>query len=65
MVEQFRVSWDGLEGNFWEEGLPRCIQSQLEFLHGWSSHNHLWQLVLVRDHSDAEGDGFYTAVGES
>ncbi len=35
-VEQIRegVSGDGLEGNFWEEGLPSCIQSQLEYLHG-------------------------------
>ncbi len=44
------VSGDGLEGNFWEEGLPPCIQSQLECL----VHNLLWQLVPVRDHSNAE-----------
>ncbi len=48
------VSWDGLDGNFWEEGLPPCIQSQLECLHGWSVYNLLWQLVPVRDHSNAE-----------
>ncbi len=24
------VSGDGLEGNFWEEGLPTCIQAKLE-----------------------------------
>ncbi len=55
-MEQIRegVSGDGLEGNFWEEGLPPCIQSQLECLHGWSIHNLLWQLVPVRDHSNAE-----------
>ncbi len=35
-VEQIRegVLWNGLEGNLWEEGLPPCIQSQLECLHG-------------------------------
>ncbi len=48
------VLGDGLEGNFWEEGLPPCIQSQLECVHGWSVHNLLWQLVPVRDYSDAE-----------
>ncbi len=42
-TEQIRegVSGDELEGNFWEEGLPPCIQSQLECLHGWSVHNLL------------------------
>ncbi len=48
------ISGDELEGNFWEDGLPPCIQSQLECLHGWSVHNGLWQLVPVRDHSNAE-----------
>ncbi len=48
------VSGDGLEGNFWEEGLPPCIQSQLECLHGWSVHNLLWQLAPVRHYSNAE-----------
>ncbi len=35
-VEQIRegVSGHGLEGNFWEEGLPSCIQLKLECLHG-------------------------------
>ncbi len=28
------VSKDGLENDFWEEGLPTCIQSQFEYLHG-------------------------------
>ncbi len=37
------VLGDGLEGNFWEEGLSPCIQSQLECLHGWSVQNRLWQ----------------------
>ncbi len=48
-MEQIRegVSGDRLEGNFWEEGLPPCIQSQLECLHGWSINNLLWQLVPV------------------
>ncbi len=45
---------DGLEGNFWEEGLPLCIQSKFECLHGCSGHNILWQLVPVWDYSDAE-----------
>ncbi len=27
---------DGLEGNFWEEGLPLCVQSKLECLNGCS-----------------------------
>ncbi len=36
----------GLEGNFWEEGLPLCIQSKFECL--------LWQLVPAWDYSDAE-----------
>ncbi len=48
------VSRDGLEGNFWEEGLPPCIQSKLERLHGWSVHNLLWQLFPVWSHSNAE-----------
>ncbi len=41
-------------GNLWEEGLPLCIQSKFECLHGCSCHNILWQLVPVRDYSDAE-----------
>ncbi len=45
---------DGLEGNFWEEALPLCVQSRFEFLHGCSDHNILWQLVPVWDYSDAE-----------
>ncbi len=33
-VEQIRegLSGDGLEGDFWEEGLPSCTQSQLRYL---------------------------------
>ncbi len=55
-LEQIRegVLGDGLVGNFWEEGLPLCVQMKLECLHGCSSHNFLWQLVPVRDHSNAE-----------
>ncbi len=34
------VSVDGLDGGFWEEGLPLCIKLQLE----WSGHNLLWHL---------------------
>ncbi len=49
-----RVLRDGLDGNFREEGLSLCIQSQLECLRGWGVHNLLWQLVPVRDHSNAE-----------
>ncbi len=45
---------DGLEGNFWEEGLPLCVQSRFECLHGRSGHNILWQLVQVCDYSDTE-----------
>ncbi len=45
---------DGLEGNFWEEGLPSYVQSKLEYLHGCSGHNFLWQFVPVRDYSNAE-----------
>ncbi len=45
---------DGLEGNFWEEGLPLCVQSKLECLHGCNGYNILWQLVPVRDYSNAE-----------
>ncbi len=45
---------DGLEGNFWEEGLPLCVQSRFECLHGCSGHNTHWQLVPVWDYSDAE-----------
>ncbi len=48
------VSGDGLEGDFWEEGPPLCIQSQFECLHGCSVHNLLWQFVPVRDYSNAE-----------
>ncbi len=55
-VEQIREGiWgDGLEGNFWEEGLPSCIQSKLERLHGCSGHNCFWQFVPVRHYSNAE-----------
>ncbi len=63
------VLGDGLEGNFWEEALPFCVQSKLECLHGCSGHNILWQLVPVRDYSDAErmlaATSLNTAVGES
>ncbi len=52
---------DGLEGDFWEEGLPSCILSKLECLHGWSVHNLLWQLVPVRDCSNTEH--FLAATG--
>ncbi len=45
---------DGLEGNFWEEGLPSCVQSKLECLHGLNGHNFPWQFVPVRDYSNAE-----------
>ncbi len=45
---------DGLEGNFWGEGLPLRVQSKFECLHGYSGHNILWQLVPVRDYSNAE-----------
>ncbi len=55
-MEQIRdgVSGYGLEENFWEEGLPPCIQSQLECLHGWGIYNLLWQLVPVRAYSTDE-----------
>ncbi len=55
-MEQIRegVPGDGLQGNFWEEELPPCIQSQLEGFHGRCVHNLLWQLVPVRDFSNAE-----------
>ncbi len=45
---------DGLEGNFWEEGLPLFVQSQFECFHGCSGHNNLWQLVPVWNYLDAE-----------
>ncbi len=48
------VLGDGLEGNFWEERLPWCVQSKLECLHGCSGHNLIWQFVPVRDYSNAE-----------
>ncbi len=54
---------DRLEGDFWEGGLPPCTQSQLEFFHGWSVHNLLWQHVPVRDHSNAER--MLTATGST
>ncbi len=44
----------GLEGNFWEEGLPLCVQSKFECLHGCSGHIFFWYLVPVWDYSDAE-----------
>ncbi len=55
-VEQIRegVLEDGLEGNFWEEGLPLCVQSRFECLHGCSGHNFLWQFVPERYYSNAE-----------
>ncbi len=48
------VLGDGLEGNFWEEGLSLCVQSKVKRLHGCSGYNILWQLVPVWDYSDAE-----------
>ncbi len=48
------VLGDGFEGNFREEGLPLCVQSKFECLHGCSGHNILRQLVPVWDYSDAE-----------
>ncbi len=48
------VLGDGLEGNLWEEGLPSCVQSKLERLHGSSCHDFLGQFVPVRDYSNAE-----------
>ncbi len=48
------VLGDGLEGNFWEEGLSACVQSKLECLHGYSGHNFRWQFVPVRDYLNAE-----------
>ncbi len=48
------VLGDGLEGNFWVEGLPLCVQSKFECLHGGSGHNILWQLFPVWVYSDAE-----------
>ncbi len=45
---------DGLEGNFWEEELPLCVQSRFKCLHGCSGHNIHWQLVPEWDYSDAE-----------
>ncbi len=48
------VLGDWLEGNFWEEGLPLCVQSKFECLHGCSGHNILRQLVPVWGYSDAE-----------
>ncbi len=45
---------DGLEGNFWEEGLPLCVQSRFECLHGFSGHNFLWQFAPERDYSNAK-----------
>ncbi len=48
------VLGDGIEGDFWEEGLPSCVQSKLECLRGWSVHNLLWQFVSVRDYSKTE-----------
>ncbi len=45
---------DELEGDFWEEGLPSCVQSKLECLHVFSWHNYHWQFVPVRDYSNAE-----------
>ncbi len=50
-VEQIR---EGVLGDFWEEGLPLCVQSKFEYLHGCSGHNILWQLVPVRAFSNAE-----------
>ncbi len=48
------VLGDGLEGNFWEEGLPLRVQSRIGCLYGCSGHNILWQLVPVWGYSDAE-----------
>ncbi len=51
-----RISEDGLEGDFWVDGQPSCIQSQLEM---YSS------TALKESWTHVGGDGFYTAVGES
>ncbi len=44
----------GLEGYFWEEELPSCVQSKLECLRGCSGHYFLWQFVPEWDYSNAE-----------
>ncbi len=55
-MEQIReeILGNGLEGNFWDEGLPPSLQSKLECLRGCSGRNFLQQLVPVRDYSNAE-----------
>ncbi len=55
-MEQIRegISGDGLEGIFWEEGQPSCVQSKLEHLHGCSGYSFLWQFVPVQDYANAE-----------
>ncbi len=55
-MEQVRegVLGDGLEGNFWEERLPLCVRTKLEWLHGCSCNNFLWQFVPERDYSNAK-----------
>ncbi len=55
-VEQIRVGVlrDGLEGNLWEEGLPLCVLSKFECLHGCSGHSISRQLVPEGDYSNAE-----------
>ncbi len=47
------VLGDGLEGDFWEEGLPLCVQLKVECPHGCSGYNILWRLDPVWDFSDA------------
>ncbi len=57
------VLGDGLEGNFWEEGLALCVQSKFECLHGCSGHNILWQLVPVWDYSVKHSGKYRGNVG--
>ncbi len=41
------VLGDGLERNFWEEGLPLCVQSRFECLHGCSGHSICYVAKVV------------------
>ncbi len=59
-----RVSGDGLEGNFWEEGLPSYIQSK-RMKRSHSLLANYSRTVLLKNWTHVGDAGFYIAVGES
>ncbi len=50
-----RMWWAGLEGSFWEQGLPSTDRAHLEYFHRRSVHNIQWPVIPIQDCSYREG----------